>query len=344
LILRAQLLVEADIGLVLVVHLVGHTTVVVRRPHGCGQREACEQRDRHRIHPVLRNRAVGKRCAREAAGTVGDGRRRVVDHGHAAGNRLGEDALPLQRRWHGGDHGAADVLPLPLVVDEEERPVSTQWATEHAAELVAAEFRLDRVGRREEVARVQRLVPEELEAGPAERVRTRLRGEVHHPAVEASELGRRAVGFDLELLNRVHDRVEGHLTRLGLQHRDAVEQVFVGTRPAAVDARELRAGRQRDTGYQRRQRDEGAAVQRQRRNGLLGDHLAQAGGGAQRRGVAGDRDRFRQATDHQLKIELARQPCFNPHAFSACGAEAAQFDNHSILARAKPAERVQTGR
>ena len=34
------------------------------------------------------------------------------------------------------------------------------------------------------------------------------------------------------------DREERHLSRLGLQHGDAVEEVFVDARPSAVDARE----------------------------------------------------------------------------------------------------------
>ena len=48
--------------------------------------------------------------------------------------------------------------------------------------------------------------------------------------VEAAELRRRAVGFDLELLDRIDGREERHLAGLGLEDGDAVEQVFVGAR------------------------------------------------------------------------------------------------------------------
>ena len=50
----------------------------------------------------------------------------------------------LQQRRHGRDHRAADGLPLPLVVGEEERPVPPDRAADDAAELVAPELRLDR--------------------------------------------------------------------------------------------------------------------------------------------------------------------------------------------------------
>ena len=111
--------------------------------------------------------------------------------------------------------------------------------------------------------------------------------QVDHAAVEPAELGRRAVALDLELLNRVDDREERHLAGLGLQHGDAVEQVFVGARPAAVDARQLRVrAAARRPGASARERDERAAVQRQLHDLLVLDDGAEAGGfGAQHRRV-----------------------------------------------------------
>ena len=104
---------------------------------------------------------------------------------------------------------------------------------------------------------------EELERVAVHLARARSRRQIHDAAVEASELRRRAVALDLELLDGVDDRKERDLPGLGLEHRNAVEQVLVRTRPAAVDTRQLRAGRQRDAQHERRQRNERAAVQRQ---------------------------------------------------------------------------------
>ena len=186
-----------------------------------------------------------------------------------------------------------------------------QRAAERAAELIAAVVRLHRVRRLKEVPRVQRLVAEELEAAAVKRVRAGLGRQVDDAAVEAAELGGRAVALDLELLNRVDDREERDLAGLRLQHRDAVEQILVGARPAAVDARQLRVGRQRHAGRERRQRDEGAAVQRQLHDLLVLDDVAEAGGlGAQHRRVRGHRDLLAHVADGQVEVDprlLARR-------------------------------------
>jgi hypothetical protein len=94
-------------------------------------------------------------------------------------------------------------LSLPLIVGEEERTIGANRTADHGAKLVAAKERLDGVRRREEVPRVQRLVTEELEHAAADDVRAGFRGEVDDAAVEPAEFRRRAVGLDLELLNRV---------------------------------------------------------------------------------------------------------------------------------------------
>ena len=221
----------------------GTAAAATARPDRCGRWESC-----------CREMA----CALDP--TVGRG---IVDGRHPAADRLGEDALTLQQRRHRRDHRAADRLALALIVDEEERVVLDERAAERAAELIAAVLRLGLERRLEEVRRVQRFVAEELEGVAVKRVGARLGRQVDDAAVEPAELGRRAVAFDLEFLNRVDDREERDLARLGLQHGDAVEEVFVGARPPAVDARQRRVGRQRDAGRERGQRDEAAAVQRQ---------------------------------------------------------------------------------
>jgi hypothetical protein len=81
-------------------------------------------------------------------------------------------------------------------------------------------------------------VAEELESGSVEGVAAGLGGQVDDAAIEAAELGGRAVAFDLELLNRIDVGEERHLAGLRLQDGDAVEEILVGPRTSAIDARE----------------------------------------------------------------------------------------------------------
>ena len=64
-------------------------------------------------------RAIDGAAARAMPGVIG-----VYSGKDAAADGLGKDALPLQRRRHRGDDGAADVLPLPLIVHEEEGAIT----------------------------------------------------------------------------------------------------------------------------------------------------------------------------------------------------------------------------
>src|SRR5688572_11408115 len=108
------------------------------------------------------------------------------------------------------------------------------------------------------------MLPRIASGAPAQLVAPRFRRQVDDAAVEASELGRRAVALGPELLDRVYVGEERDLSRLGLEHRDAVEEILVGPRPSAVDARQRSGGRwrYRHAGRQARQRDEAPAVQR----------------------------------------------------------------------------------
>ena len=238
---RREPVVQSHAELVLVHGLVGDATVVVRRARARGQRIPLEKVARDRVHPSCRNRVVRELAPGHASACRWRRGRRVVDDRHASGDGFREDALPLERGRHRGDHRPADGLPLPLVVEEEERAVAPDRTADHSAELVAAKLRLHGARRREEVSRVHRFVPGELEDASAQRIATRLGRQVDHAAVEPAELGRRAVAFDLELLDRVDVGKERHLPWFGLQHGDAVEQVLVGARPAAVDARKRRS-------------------------------------------------------------------------------------------------------
>src|SRR5205823_4878792 len=113
------------------------------------------------------------------------------------GNRFAENPLTLQHRGHRGDYRPADVLPLALVIHEEERAIPHQWASEGTAELIASVLGVRGVRRLEEIARVERLVPQELESCPMPRVGTALRRQVDDAAVEAPELRGRTVAFNL---------------------------------------------------------------------------------------------------------------------------------------------------
>ena len=202
-----------------------------------------------------------------------------------------------------------------------------------AAELIAAKQRFDRVGRGKEISRVQRLVPEELEGAAPKRIAPGLGRQVDDPAVEAAELGGRAVAFDLELLNRVDVRKERDLPGLGLQHRDAVEQILVGAGPAAVDARQRGRGRRRHrhAGRQARERDEAPAVERQVDDLPVVDDVAEPRGfAAQQRRVGGDGDGFGQPADLELQVEPNGFARGEPDAVAGQRPESAQLDAHAI--------------
>ena len=104
---------------------------------------------------------------------------------------------------------------------------------------------------------------------------------------------------------RVDDRIERHLARLRLQHADAVVEVFVGARPAAVDARQQRAAaRQRDARRQRHQRNEVAAIQRQRFDFRLAHVIAhRAAGRFEQRRFRVHIHRLRRLPQFQLDIQ-----------------------------------------
>ena len=248
-------------------------------------------------------------------------------------NGLGEDALTLQQRRHRRDGRATDRLPLALIVDKEERAVGANRAPDHATKLIAAKERLGRIRRCEKVPRIQRLVPEKLEDTTAHDVGAGLRGQVHHAAIETSELGRRAVRFDLEFLDRVDVGKERHLARLGLEHRDAVEQIFVGARPAAVDAGKRRARRQRDPRREPGQRDEAAAIQRQVYNlSVIYDLTEPGAAAAEERRVGVDRDRIGEPADLESNVQPHRVPRRHVQAVARQRAEPVECDRHAVRA------------
>jgi hypothetical protein len=158
--------------------------------------------------------------------------------------------------------------------------------------------------------------------------------QVHDTAIEPPEFCRWAVGFDLEFLDRVDVRKERHLSRLGLQHRDPVEQILVRARPAAVDARQRRAGRQRHSRRQPSQRNEAAAIQRQVYNLSVIYHLTESGtGAAKERRVGGDHDRVGEAADLESEVQPHRFAGRQLKAIAAQRTKSVQRDGQPIGAR-----------
>ncbi len=155
----------------------------------------------------------------------------------------GEDTLALCDGRHSGDACNPDRLLLPLVAAKKEEPVAEHGSAKGRAELVPAVLWLPCVGARKVVAGVQLFIAQELIQAAMDGVRPGSRRQVHEAPVEPSKLRRHIVRLDGELLDVVDDGKERNLAGLRLQRRDAVEEVLVGTRTTAVDARQERAGR-----------------------------------------------------------------------------------------------------
>ena len=133
----------------------------------------------------------------------------------------------MQHRRDRGDDRSADRLPLPLIIEKEERAVAVHRTAEHAAKLVPPKLRLHRIGRGEEIARVQRLMSKELEDRSAKLVGAGFRRQVDDTPIESAELRRRTVALDLEVLNRIDVGKKRDLAGLRLKHGNAVEEILL---------------------------------------------------------------------------------------------------------------------
>lgn len=144
---------------------------------------------------------------------------------------------PHDRKARARDHPVRDAPddsePRPDVVLVELAGRARMAVASEVVELPGLE-----VEHRHLVRAVERIVAEELEAGTVKGVAAGARRQVHHTAIEAAKLRRRTVALDLEGLNGIDDWKVRDLPRFRLQHRNAIEQVLVRPRPAAVDARE----------------------------------------------------------------------------------------------------------
>ena len=162
-------------------------------------------------------------------------RHQLANHGICGGG-----ALRVGR--HHGVQVDALALPQSLVGGKEERAAAKDRAAERPAELVAIER--VRVGRREfeEVARVERLVAEELVGLAAELVRSRARHQVDDRARHVPELGAERRIVDLELLDARHRRRKADRPERQVVGGHAVDDVADGFLAVAGGIERERAG------------------------------------------------------------------------------------------------------
>ena len=178
---------------------------------------------------------------------------------------------------------------------------------------------------------------EEFEGAATQLVAARPGREVDDTAVEPPELRRRTVALDLEFLDGIDVRKERDLPGLRLQHRDPVEQIFVGARPATVDARQLGSGRQGHRRDQTGQGDETAAVEREIDDLAVVDHLAESRGlTAHERRVPRHHDGFGQLADLELDVERHGLAGRDTEAVARERPEAREFDAQPIESRSEP--------
>ena len=150
--------------------------------------------------------------------------------------------------------------------------------------MILPERRNRLVLRVEEVVRVERVVPEELEQRAAQRIRAGARGDVDQRRRLAAELRRILRLLDLEFLNRVDRRIDDEVVEQLVGHLHAVEHVDVVTGALPADVRQrtrllqcvtARAARRDDDRVaQLREREEVAAIEWKLHDLLVLDDVA----------------------------------------------------------------------
>ena len=134
------------------------------------------------------------------------------------------------------------VIAVAFVVSEPEHPALDDGSARHCRRTGSASTSASRRWRREDVARLQRVVAVELPGSAVQLVGARPRDHVHDRPRVAAEFGAVRVRLDLELLDRVRRRPhdEAGIERVVVAR--AVEEKVVRLGPHAVDAE---AGRRR---------------------------------------------------------------------------------------------------
>ena len=145
-----------------------------------------------------------------------------------------------------------------------------------------------------------------------------------------------AIALDLELLDSVDYRVVRHLPRLRLQHGDTVEQIFVGSRSPAVDARQDGIRRQYDARDDGGQHDEQTSVQRQLHDLLILDDRPEARGlHSHNRRVCDDRHLLSNVSDTEIEIDARLFARRETDAFVAKGLESRELKVEAVRARSE---------
>ena len=317
-VVRAMRVIDADVELVPVLRSRRRRHQVVGQP-GAGRRGiGVDQLRGDRIPAIGRNDVAGKRLSRERPAGLGGGGERVVDRGDLTEVSAPHPLCRYRRHEH-----PADFLPEAVVVGKKEGAVLDDRTADGPAELVLLERRLGLPGTiGEEVVRIKAVVAQEAVGHAVEGVAARLGDHVDLSARVASLLGRVEIGLDLEFLDRLdvgthhdHQRQPGVVV-------DAVVQIVVGVLAvpvheqfgagtqvvgarAAHDRAAHAAAGPRNSGRQRRELHEVAAVQRQLLNlPLLDDRPEDRRLGLEQRGPAHNLDGFAHQPHRQLQVDL----------------------------------------
>ena len=363
-------MIEAKVHLVLSDPFIGEALKVVRLSIAARQRVEFEQAASERIEIIGRKEIPGIsppipapkelphpcRCALASRVDHLDGAPRI-DGRHRESRRLQEEGRaeccreispPLRHGRYGRGQHPSNGLRGSLVVPEEEGAVASDWPPHDYAELMAAKEGAACAGcpdRGKQVAGIERFVAHEFESAPVEIVAPRTGRQMDHSAVEAPILGGWHVVLDLELFDGIDHRVEGDLPRFWLERGDSVVEKLVDPWPASVEAREggTRRGRRRNghTRHERDQREEVAAIERQRDDRSVRNQLTKAAAlRPQERGVGADNDPRDNFANPQLDIEpnplTGRQPDPLPHL----PLEALRLEFDLVKPRAQPSGEV----
>ena len=228
---RAELVIDLDVALIVVVEAAGICLIVIGgdiiRGRGIGQGVILRMRKEvggHRIHDrqalIARIRGEAVLCVVEVASS---GREIAVAHslGHHAGRRQ-----------------ATRMMARSQVIDKEEHLAVQEGTAEGTAELRLRVWRdrddgvlmvvPPRVG-------VEAIVLHVAIGRTVEQVGAALEHEHHAGAVRVAKVGRRIGGDHLDLFEGLGRGGEGHPIVLGFVHVDAVQRVVVGLGAVAID-------------------------------------------------------------------------------------------------------------
>src|ERR1051326_1568241 len=150
-------------------------------------------------------------------------------------NRGRENAASLCQSGHRADPGDSGPQARTLPIDKKECLVLLKRSAHRQTVLIAPEFRFW-TRRRKVISSIQIFIAKELEECSMKIVTARFG--VHHygAAVRPPIFWRIRVDIEPEFRDAVNNRIKGYLSRLGRQNADTVIEIFVGSRPAAIDA------------------------------------------------------------------------------------------------------------